>query len=435
MPTQSDLPPGMTSTLEGLHPIPAPSTNPGDPDGHHEIPEPNFSITLPCRGCSPAIEVTATGWETVPTIPVNIPPAQEQETKGSSSSPVTPIATVSAGSSNIIIRPDPSIGGEFIIGDKTTARPGQTVTIGGNTPVAVQTSDGGTDVIIGGTRTVPLRPPYYPPAVTVTAGSSSFIVEPVPSKGEFIIGDKTTVTAGQTFTVSDIPVVIQTEGSSTRVVIGSTQTIPVTPPDITNAPVLLPLTFGPGVTATPLSPTEPGADLSNPKPAGYVVLSQTLLPGGPPIIVSGSMYSLAPSATAVVINGQTRILQPSYGTIQTTIVAAPLTLWDHVFTANRAGYYSLSPGITLVPGGPAVTVSGSVISLEAHGTAAIIQGSTSAMQLITTVVTLAKSTTLPADTGIGAPLPTIREQSRGAISNVSVLMLLAPLLGGLFGIW
>jgi hypothetical protein len=68
-----------------------------------------------------------------------------------------------------------------------------------------------------------------------------------------------------------------------------------------------------------------------------------------------------------------------------------LTLDGQTYTANPAGYYIIAPGTTLIPGGPAITVSGSVISLEAEGTAVVIQGSTSAMAPVTTVVTLTKS--------------------------------------------
>ncbi|KAJ4297719.1 hypothetical protein N0V90_005614 [Kalmusia sp. IMI 367209] len=243
--------PGMTSTEEGLHPIPAPSTNPGDPDGHHEIPEPNFTITLPCRGCSPVIEITATGWETVPSIP--IPPAQEQETKASSTV-APPVVTISAGPSNVIVKPGPS-GGNVVIGD-STVKPGQTVTVGG-TPVAVDTSGGHTNVVIGGTQTVPLQPPYSPPTATITAGSSAIIVKPAPSGSDFLVGSST-VHRGQTITISNTPIAIQTSGSHVEVVIGGTQTIPLTSPDstITDAPVLLPVTLDQsGQILTPIPPS------------------------------------------------------------------------------------------------------------------------------------------------------------------------------------
>lgn len=110
-----------------------------------------------------------------------------------------------------------------------------------------------------------------------------------------------------------------------------------------------------------------------------------------------------------------------------------------MYTANRAGYYSLAPGTTLVPGGPAVTMSGSVISLEPHGTAAIVQGSTSAMQPVTEVVTLVRSTGAPgqggtAQTGDGAPLPTVGKESGGmAVRGEGWVVLVGVVMGGWLG--
>lgn len=388
----------MTSTQEGLHPIPPPSTISGDPDGHHEISEPNFSITIPCRGCSPVVEITATGWETVPTFPVTAPPAQEAVTSTSSA----PAITISVGSSNVVVKPNPS-GSDFVIGD-STAKPGQTLTVG-SSPIVVHTSNGHTDVI-------PLQPPYSPPAATVTVGGSPITIKPAPSGSGFLVGDSnftSTATLGQTLTVSNTPIAIHTSGTFTQVVVG-TQTIPLAPADaqITQAPVALPIILPNGATLT-LLPA--GTDASSPQ--GYMLASQTLLPGGPPIIVSGTTYALLPDATALAINGQTITLHPFYGVLLTAVAVPPLTLFGTVYTANSAGYYALAPGTTLVPGGAAVTVSGTVVSLVPGGTAAIIQGSTSAMRPLTAVVTMVRSGDGAAQTGSreGGPLPTVGKHS------------------------
>src|SRR5205823_2772990 len=47
---------------QGPGPILTAPTYAGDPYGHHEISEPDFSATRPCSGCSPVIQITATGW-------------------------------------------------------------------------------------------------------------------------------------------------------------------------------------------------------------------------------------------------------------------------------------------------------------------------------------------------------------------------------------
>lgn len=345
--------------------------------------------------------------------------------------------TLSFAPSNVVIKPNPK-GSDFVIGDSTTIKPGQTVTVGGS-PIAVHTSNGRTDVVIGGTQTVPLQPPYNPPAATVTVGGSPITIKPAPSNGQFLIGDST-VAPGQTITVSNTPIAIQTSGSLTQVVAG-TQTIPLPPPNaqITDAPLPLPLpiTLPNGATLTPLPP---GPDTSNPQ--GYILASKTLLPGGAPVVIDGATYSLAAGATLLAINGQLTTLHPSYGALLTTVAAPPLTLWGTVYTANLAGYYRLAPGTTLVPGGPAVTVSGSVISLEAAGTVAVIRGSTSRMAPITAVVTVVKSEAGGGgggglETGEGAPLPTVEKHSAGMRGGVWVegVVALGVLIVGWLGIW
>jgi cobalamin biosynthesis Mg chelatase CobN len=146
---------------------------------------------------------------------------------------------------------------------------------------------------------------------------------------------------------------------------------------MTAGPLLSPVTIG-GETITANSASQ------------YVISGQTLRPGGPAITVDGTTVSLLPSATAIVVNGVTSTLSRVYGALVTTTASPLLTLNNKIYTANRAGYYILAPGTTLIPGGPPVTISGTVVSLEPKGTAAIIQGSTSHIQPLTTVVTLTR---------------------------------------------
>ncbi|KAF2790218.1 hypothetical protein K505DRAFT_419981 [Melanomma pulvis-pyrius CBS 109.77] len=337
----------MASTDEGLRPIPAPTTGLGDPNGHHEISEPNFSATAPCRGCSPVIEISATGWYDGPTTPI----AEHAETSDTS---LPSKATITAGPSEVIISKEPT-GGNFVIGGSTT---------------------------------------------TDSAGHTTVV-------------DKTTVSAGQTVIIDNTPVVIQTSGGSTEVVIG-TSTVPITlqpeSPDsplsqITSPPLLAPVVLG--------SQTLTANSLSQ-----YFVSGQTLVPGGLAITVDGTTISLLPSASALVVNGVTTTLtQPFYDAVYTSLLPPLLTLFNNqVFTANRAGYYVLAPGTTLVPGGPAVTVSGSTVSLEPHGTAVIVQGTTSNLTPATTVVTVTRPggygglpySGLPYSYSSGVPLSTGR---------------------------
>jgi len=295
----------MTSTDQGLHPIPPAATQPGDPNGHHEITEPNFSATKPCRGCSAVIEVTATGW-------LESPP---EEQHGTSTTPI--LTRIPAGPSDVVVSQAQS-GGNFVVGDSVTVTPGQTITMD-DVPIAIQTTDGIVEVIAG-TNVIPLQPP-----------------------GEIT--------------------------SSQR-------------PRATYAPSQLPpvLTFG---TETIVANQE----------TQYVIDGQTISPGGGAITIAGTTISLAPSATALVVNGMTSSLSPRFGNVWTT--AAPvLTFNNHAYTANRAGYITIGPGTVLQPGGAPITVDGTTLSLDHSGTAVVIQGSTSILQPVTTVVTRTRSAPL-----------------------------------------
>ncbi|KAF1917049.1 hypothetical protein BDU57DRAFT_498292 [Ampelomyces quisqualis] len=292
---------GMTSTDQGLRSIPPAATQVGDPDGHHEITEPNFSATKPCRTCSPIFEVTVTGW-------LDGPPEDQH---GVSTQPIQ--SRVPAGLSNVLISQAPS-GGNFVIGGSTTVAPGQTITVN-DVPVAIQTTGGTVEVIVG-TKIIPLQPPEA-----------------------------------------------HSDGKSR----------------ITYAPTRLPPVLNIGTKTI----------IANPQ-TQYVVLGQTLIPDGTAITIAGTTISLAPSATAVVINGVTSSMVPNFGNIWTKSAPA-FTFHDHVYTANRAGYITISPGTVLKPGGEAIIVDGTVLSLDHSGTAVVIEGSTSILQPVTTVVTLTRS--------------------------------------------
>lgn len=110
----------------------------------------------------------------------------------------------------------------------------------------------------------------------------------------------------------------------------------------------------------------------------YVVDGKTLVPGGV-ITNDGTTVSLAPGATAVVIDGHTHTLAGS-------ITAAPvLTVGGHTYTATNGDTYVIS-GKTLVPGG-VITDHGTTISLEDPATAVVINGHTSTISGSAGVIT------------------------------------------------
>jgi hypothetical protein len=99
-----------------------------------------------------------------------------------------------------------------------------------------------------------------------------------------------------------------------------------------------------------------------------VIASQTLIPGGNAITVSGTTFSLPPDATgSIVIDGQTTAL----ATAASGIVGLSMGSQQLSFTPLNSGIVITSQ--TLYPGGPAIIVKGETLSIPLHGTAVVIQ--------------------------------------------------------------
>ncbi|PPJ53194.1 hypothetical protein CBER1_11710 [Cercospora berteroae] len=108
-----------------------------------------------------------------------------------------------------------------------------------------------------------------------------------------------------------------------------------------------------------------GSVTANPD-GSFEISTETLQPGGPAVTVGGNTLSLAPSGTAIVINDAT------------TPIAAPaaeVSFGNDVLTADPSGNIEID-GQTLQPGGEAVVVGGTTLSLAPSGTALVIDGST-----------------------------------------------------------
>ena len=300
----------MQSTDQGLRPIPPAATQIGDPNGHHEITEPDFSATRPCLGCSPVIEITATGW-------LDIPVGEQH--------------------------------------DSTNAfGPGH-----------ITSED--------------------PPSATISVSPTTFLVDQVPDGGDIVIGDSYTLAPGQTIIVDDTPMRIRTSGGNTEVVIG-TAVIPLQSDCLqtTGVSSSSPLVSLPPIITIGTTTITPNAQ------SQYVLAEQTLIPGGRPLTISGTVVSLAPSATALVIDGKTSNVVPAVSGVYTTVIPAALTFHNEVYTTTRAGYIMMGPGTTLIPGGNPVTIDGTTQSLDPSGTAVVIQGTKRTLERVTTVVTVTR---------------------------------------------
>jgi hypothetical protein len=105
---------------------------------------------------------------------------------------------------------------------------------------------------------------------------------------------------------------------------------------------------------------------------GFPIAGQTLQAGGPAITADGTRLSLAPGGTAVVIGSSTSAIAAAAGAASEI---SELTIGSQVFTANAATQFFLAPGQTLTPGGTAV-ISDTTVSLDSKASVVVINGQT-----------------------------------------------------------
>ncbi|KAF2095270.1 hypothetical protein NA57DRAFT_60005 [Rhizodiscina lignyota] len=250
----------------------------------------------------------------------------------------TPIAVNSG------ITPSPNAGG-LVVGGKTLT-PGEVTTINGQ---QVSVGSDGSDLVIGGTRTVHIQQPTGAP--TLQVGSSTITAK---QNGEFVFGDKTLSPGGPAITVSGTQLSLAPSGGIV-VINGKTSTLAGSFTTPTNAPVLT-------VGGKPFTASVSGGSTQFVLPH-----HQTLTPGGV-VTVSGTTISLPATGagSVVVLNGHTSTL----GVSAPFVTNAPvITAGGHQFTATvSAGTteFEFDNDQTLTPGG-AVTVSGTRFSLPATG--------------------------------------------------------------------
>ena len=88
----------------------------------------------------------------------------------------------------------------------------------------------------------------------------------------------------------------------------------------------------------------------------YVVAGKTLTPGGPPVSIEGTLVSLAPSASAILVAGSTNMLSSASPSLPALVVGS------QTLTANSASAYVIT-GQGLVPGLPGAIMPESAMSI------------------------------------------------------------------------
>ncbi|KAI2482578.1 hypothetical protein Ptr902_04894 [Pyrenophora tritici-repentis] len=275
--------------------------------------------------------------------------------------PPEPTRTIvgSIGTNPVVLGPSSVV----VVGSQTLQAGGPAINIGGGTSVSLAPS--ATAIIVDGmTSMLPQAPPPRPPPVLMI-GSSTFTAN---AATQFFVEPGQTLTPGGVATIGG-QVVSLDQSASFVVVAGSTQALPV--PVATNPPQIV---VGGSTISAQARPTG-GSNQNNPGVGPtFVISGQTLIPGGSAITVPGTTLSLAPSAGVVVINGVTSTLKGA-----TVPVATPptVTVGNNVFSPlPSSGNTFVVAGQTLAPGGSAITVSGTTLSLGPSASFLVANGAT-----------------------------------------------------------
>ena len=362
------------------------------------LPLPLAALPSPASAdASPTPDLGQHGPEPTPAMPAHSPDSLAERppipTLGDSPPEVAPPnAVVSVSNSKFTVNPASAI---FI--DSQTLRPGGPVITAAGTPVSLAPS---LDYVVIGDQTQDLNPPPATPTphAVFTMGSFTFAVDAALGA---VVDSQTLRPGSPTITVSGTPVSLASDISHVMID-GSTQALAapavVTPPPVIafggsmytgnpdgniaigvqtltpgGAPITVSgtrLSLAPSVsyvvigTSTQAIPprtaaterssiTFGGSSYSEDAAGNIVVDGQTLAPGGPPITVSGTPFSLAPSAKYVVIGTSTQdIASPLAAATRPTI-----TFGGSSYTEDAVGDIVVD-GQTLTPGGAPVTISG-----------------------------------------------------------------------------
>ena len=178
---------------------------------------------------------------------------------------------------------------------------------------------------------------------------------------QFVIGSQTLSAGSPAITVNGQQLSIAKEGSQ---VIFSPSTQALSNPNIFTAtqPAVVDIGGGQSVTANGASQ--------------FVIGSQTLKAGSA-ITAGGSTYSLASSASAIIINGHTSDLTASR--VLATVAPPLITVGPSILSANSKSQYVVGSQ-TLSPGGLAITISGTRYSLGSGATDLVVGSSTEALK-------------------------------------------------------
>jgi hypothetical protein len=251
-----------------------------------------------------------------------------------------------------------------VVGSQTLQPGGPVITVGGQ-PVFLPSS--ATAIVVDGRTSelpqvlAPTSQPRPPPILTI--GSSTLTGN---AATQFFVAPGQTLTPGGTIAV-DGTIVSLAPSASFIVIGGTTQILPTAVSVVTSRPEIV--IGGSTITA---NPGDSGA------PPTFIVSGTTLAPGQIRTI-DGTVVSLAPSGSFIVIGGSTQTLPAA----APTITAPPEIVVDGTTITANTGYSDAAPtfvvsGQTLEPN-QVITVDDTTMSLGPSGSFIVVNGATSTL--------------------------------------------------------
>lgn len=250
-------------------------------------------------------------------------------------SPAPPLPTVAG---NPIVNA-PGGGGGVVVGSNTIRAGGAAATVGG-TVISVLPNSGGL-VVAGSTVALPVAP--QPPLPTL--GGQRIQTGP---NSAIIIGGTTVTPGSAPITIGGTTFSVPVNGGGV-VVNGNTMTIT------------------PAAAATP--PTVGGQQVQAGSNGAIVIGTDVIFAGGPAATISGTVISALPGGSSVVVNGNTMPLAVA------PAPTPPVVAGQIVQTGPNGAI--IIGGTTITAGGPAATISGTIVSVLPSGGGLVVGGSSS----------------------------------------------------------
>ena len=203
-----------------------------------------------------------------------------------------------------------------------------------------QAGNGLAGLIIGGLNGGPIHgnPPDLTAADSATLTVGGQIITANPSN--IIVAGSTLTPGGNGITVSGTSLSL---GNDRNLVVNGNS---------------IPIPYAPFDTSPPVFTVE-GQEFTA-LPGGFAVAGSSVVPGGPPVVVSGTPIALGYSGVLMIGSSSTQL--PAAPAVPTADI---YTVGGQTITANPTGFVVGST--TLSPGGSPVTISGTVVSLGPSG--------------------------------------------------------------------